>query len=49
LEELNAYCLTLEQENTGLKNENRRLKIWLGISSGSAGAFIIALVLILLL
>jgi septal ring factor EnvC (AmiA/AmiB activator) len=47
-EELNAYCLTLEQENAGLRTENRRLKTWLGVSSGSAGALIIVLLILLL-
>jgi hypothetical protein len=47
-EELNAYCLTLEKENAGLKTENRRLKTWLGISSGSAGALVIVLLILLL-
>jgi hypothetical protein len=40
--------LTLKQENEGLMTENRRLKTWLGISSGSAGALIIVLLILLL-
>jgi capsule polysaccharide export protein KpsE/RkpR len=47
-DELNAYCLTLEQENAALRTENRRLKIGLGISSGSAGALVIVLIILLL-
>jgi chromosome segregation ATPase len=48
-EELNAYCLTLERENAVIRTENRRLKTWLGISSGSAGVLAVVLIVILLL
>ena len=47
-DELNAYCLTLEQENAGLQTKNRGLKIGIGISSGAAGAMIIALLILFL-
>jgi septal ring factor EnvC (AmiA/AmiB activator) len=47
-DELNKYCLTLEQENAALKNKNMGLKIGLGISSGAA-VTLIAVLLILLL
>jgi len=39
--ELNEYCLKLEQEN-------KALKVGLGISSGAAGAFLIVLLILLL-
>jgi len=39
--ELNEYCLKLEQEN-------KTLKVGLGISSGAAGAFLIVLLILLL-
>jgi uncharacterized protein HemX len=47
-DELNAYCLTLEQENAWLLTENRGLKIGLGISFGAAGAMIIVLLILFL-
>jgi len=47
-EELNEYCLALEQENKALINKNRGLKIWLGISSGAAGTLLVALLIMIL-
>jgi len=47
-EELNEYCLTLEQENKALNKKNKGLKIGLGISSGAAGALLVALLILIL-
>ena len=46
LDELNVYCLRLEQENNNLKNRNRGLRIGIGASSGAAGILLIVLLVI---
>jgi septal ring factor EnvC (AmiA/AmiB activator) len=48
-DELNKYCLELEQEIKDLKSKNRGLKIGLGTSSGVAGALAVVLLIVLLL
>jgi septal ring factor EnvC (AmiA/AmiB activator) len=45
---LNAYCLTLEQENAALKSKNKGLKIGIGVSGGSAAVLLIVLLILLL-
>jgi len=45
-DELNEYCLRLEQENKSLKSKNKGLKIGIGASSGIAGILLIALLIL---